>query len=163
MTTLLCIDVARSSGWCLRCGGAYSDSGQVDAFGEAPADLCRRAIEIDRKAVLVLEQPSHGNRATLVGLGAARGAWLAAWKNATGLRTLARVKSVYPATWRSKLFGNVSGFALQERLHAQLVSKKTDPGADESAAVCIASWAERELEKNLARKSAARTRSACRG
>jgi hypothetical protein len=143
--TILAVDVAATSGWCIRTGGEYHSSGQCDAFGPEPLEVCRRALGLDRKSRLVLEQPSHGNRATLVGLGAARGAWLSAWQAATGLSSSTRVKSVYPATWRSQLFSTSCGFQLQERLHAQVVSKKRSLGPDEAAAVCIASWAETEL------------------
>jgi len=36
--------------------------------------------------------------------------------------------------WRADLFGATAAFALQEKLTAQLVSRKTDPGADEAVA-----------------------------
>jgi hypothetical protein len=160
---VLAVDTARSSGWCITIGGAYHSSGQCDAFGPAPREICVRVINLSPKAQLVLERPFGGSTATLVGLGAARGCWESSWREATGGKTLVRCKSVYPQVWRSQLFGSTASFALQERLTAQLVTRKTDVGADEAAAVCIARWAERELEKNAARKSAVRTRSASHG
>jgi hypothetical protein len=140
---LLAVDTAKSSGWCLLQGGKYVDSGQCDAFGSVPRELCARAVALNPKAVLVLEKPFGGNLATLTGLGAARGCWLSAWRSATGRKTDVRVVSVLPQVWRSQLFGATASFALQEKLTAQLVSRKTDIGADEAAASCIARWAMR--------------------
>lgn len=144
MKTLLAVDVAASSGWCIRQDGRYVDSGQCDAFGDGPLEVVRRVIGMDRKAVMVLEKPSHGNRATLVGLGAAKGPWISAWKNATGLRTLARVKERFPATWRAKLWGDTLKNPLREKIAAQVMTGKRDPGPDESAACCLCLAFERD-------------------
>lgn len=137
MITHLAVDVAASSGWCIRQDGRYVDSGQCDAFGDGPLDVVRRVIALDPKAIMVLEKPSHGNRATLVGLGAAKGPWISAWKHATGLRTLPRVKERFPATWRSRLWGDTRKFPARELLTAQVMSGRKAMGADESAACCL--------------------------
>lgn len=142
MNVVLAVDVAKTSGWCITdAEGQWAMSGEVDAFSQDVIDICRLALQMDRKAVIALETPSHGNRATLVGLGAARGCWISAWKNATGLKTTPRLKNVYPATWRSELFGNTSKFPTQERLSASMFSGKQSVGPDEAAACCIARYA----------------------
>lgn len=141
MSALLALDVARSTGWCIVVDGAYHSSGECDAFSDEPRTICARVIELDAKARVVAERPFGGSMATLIGLGAAKGAWEAAWRAATGNRTVVRWRSVYPSTWRSQLFGSTASFALQERLTAQLMTRKTDVGADEAAACAIARWA----------------------
>lgn len=141
MRVVLAIDTARNSGWCLTADGKYVDSGECDAYGDAPREVCRRAVELDAKAELLLETAFGGSLATLRGLGAARGCWLSAWRWATGKKTTARIRSVMPQTWRAALFGATAGFALQEKLTAQVFSRKTDPAPDEAAAICIARWA----------------------
>lgn len=140
MSAVLSVDVARSSGWCLYVDGKYHSSGECDAFGDGVIDACKRAFEVDSKPWLVLEQPSHGNRTTLVSLGAARGAWLSAWARANGTKAPRRCKSVFPATWRSQLFGDTSSMPLREKLYAQVITGRKDCGADEAAAVAIAAW-----------------------
>lgn len=145
MTTYLCVDTAKKSGHCTLDDndGRWFMHGECDAFGEFPPKICRAAILRDSKCILVLEKPSHGNRTTLVGLGQAHGAWLAAWYAAGGKKS--RVKRVYPATWRAKLFGDTSKMPLREKLMAQSLTKRTDVGADESAAVCLAEYCARYL------------------
>lgn len=141
MTVILNVDVARNSGWCITVDRKYHSSGEVDVYGDGPAEVCQRAVELDKKAELVLEQPSHGNRTTLVSLGAARGTWLLAWARACGTKSPRRYVSVFPATWRSKVFQSVGSYPLREKLHAQLVTGRKDVGPDEAAAVCISTWA----------------------
>jgi hypothetical protein len=148
MNVVLAVDTARSSGWCITQGGKYVDSCQCDAFSDEPRALCARAIALDPKAQLVLERPFGGNLATLQGLGAARGCWLSAWRAATGKKTDVRVTSVYAQVWRSQLFGSSAGFALQERITAQLMTRKTHVGADEAAAICIGRWANLRQTRN---------------
>lgn len=143
--TWLCIDTAKRSG---HCNVANTDatpwlSGECDAFGPYPYQVCLRALTVDPKCTLVLEKPSHGNRTTLVGLGQAHGAWLVAWYQAGGKKS--RVKRIYPATWRASLWGDTSKMPLREKLFAQAVTGRVGLGADESAACCLAEYCRKEL------------------
>lgn len=140
MRHVLSVDTAANSGWCITDdNGVYVDSGECKAFSYETTLICARATDLNPKTLLMLEQPSHGNRAQLVGMGAARGAWLMGWEAAGGKKP----KSVYPVTWRSKLFGNTAKNPTQERLAAQIFSKKSEVGPDEAAAICIAVYATR--------------------
>lgn len=144
MKWFLAVDTARTSGWCITDGhGKYFHSGECDAYSVEVTDACRLVLSHDPKAQLMLEKPSHGNRASLVGMGAARGAWIAAWTQAGGKKP----KDVFPATWRSELFGDTAKNPTRERLAAQVFSKKSGVGPDEAAAVCIAHWAVRKATK----------------
>lgn len=160
---LLAVDTAKRSGWCLLQNGKYVDSGECDAFGSAPRELCARAIALNPKAVLILEKPFGGNLATLTGLGAARGCWLSAWRSATGRKTTARVRSVLPQTWRSELFGTSAGFPLQEQLTAQLVTGQTNIHPDRAAAICIARWAARREKTTPHSETESRMKTSKRG
>jgi hypothetical protein len=140
----LSVDTAATSGWCITdADGKYVDSGECNAFVHEVTLICARVLDLDPKAWLMLEKPSHGNRSQLVGMGAARGAWIAAWTQAGGRKP----KDVFPATWRSSLFGNTLKNHTQERLAAQLFSKKVPSGHDEAAAVCIGLYASRKRFK----------------
>lgn len=139
---VLSVDTAANSGWCLTQDGVYVDSGECEAFGAELPWICKRATALDKRALLMLEKPSHGNRSQLVGMGAARGAWMAGWNAAQGKKP----KDVFPATWRSDLFGNTAKNHTQERLTAQIFSKKAELGPDEAAAVCIAAWQSRKAK-----------------
>lgn len=141
MKWILAVDTAATSGWCITDGsGKFHASGECNAFGAEVADVCKLILSFDPKAQLMLEKPSHGNRSQLVGMGAARGAWIAAWTQAGGKKP----KDVFPATWRSELFGDTAKNPTRERLTAQLFSKKKETGPDEAAAVSIALWASRK-------------------
>lgn len=141
---VLSVDTAANSGWCITDqDGRYVDSGEVNAFVHETKLICSRVVDADAKSLLLLEKPSHGNRSQLVGMGAARGAWLSAWVQAGGKKP----KDVFPATWRSKLFGNTGKVPTQERLAAQVFSKKSEVGPDEAAAICIALYAARHVVK----------------
>jgi len=141
---VLAVDTAATSGWCITdSNGKYFTSGECNAFTADVSDACRLVLSHDPKAQLMLEKPSHGNRSQLVGMGAARGAWLAAWGQAGGKKA----KDVFPATWRSELFGDTAKNPTRERLTAQIFSKKENVGPDEAAAVSIALWAARKAVK----------------
>lgn len=140
MNAVLNVDTAKTSGWCITVDGKYHSSGEVDAFGPAPRELCARVIALDPLARLVLERPFGGNMQTLLGLGAAKGCWESAWLFATGRKTLARVGRVYPQVWRSNLFGGGAHSEMQEKIVAQVWSGKQETGPDENAAICIAKW-----------------------
>lgn len=141
MKVILSIDTAANSGWCITTDGAYYASGEVHCYGHGPFNICKMALALSDRARIVLEQSSHGTRKVLQGLGAARGAWLQAWTMANGTTEPTRFTSVFPKTWRGKVFSNAGNFPLQEKLHAQIVSKKEHVGSDEAAAVCISTWA----------------------
>lgn len=147
MRSFLCIDTAKSSGWCFvadnKIEPAEYESGRCDAFDIAVHSVCSAAVTNGSRCILILEKPSHGNRTTLVGLGQAHGAWLAAWYAAGGKKS--RVKRVYPATWRSELFGDTAKMPLREKLMAQHLTGKVNIGPDESAAVCLAEYCRRVL------------------
>jgi len=141
MRWILAVDTAANSGWSITdCNGKHFSSGECNAFTSTVTDVCRLILSHDPKATMLLEKPSHGNRSQLVGMGAARGAWIAAWSQAGGRKP----SDVFPATWRSSIFGDTAKNALRERLTAQVFSKKSEPGPDESAAVCISVFATRK-------------------
>lgn len=144
---VLAVDTAKTSGWCIVTDeGRYFYSGECNAFSADVTDACKLVLSHDPKAVLMLEKPSHGNRSQLVGMGAARGAWLSAWQQAGGKKP----RDVFPATWRSQLFGDTAKNPTRERLAAQVFSKKTGVGPDEAAAVCIARWASTQKKPKAA-------------
>jgi hypothetical protein len=102
------------------------------------------------EVVLVLEKPWKGDNArAYVGLGGARMMWLSAWENAGGSKR--RIVSVYPQTWRARLFGKTVGTLPLERAFARSSKSSRargmghglppEIGPDEAAAICIGKWA----------------------
>lgn len=162
---VLGVDAARSSGWAIMFGGALLQSGEANK--DRDAELLRvcgvavmQAERRDVPCVMVLEKPpniihSGAQASTFLGLGAARQAWLSAWRTQGGVRR--RVVSVIPARWRGALGirsrSSKGGLtvAQQERERALSHVKAcgqglVELGGDEAAAICIAEWGSRAGE-----------------
>ena len=149
--TILSVDTAEKSGWCLTHNGGYVFSGMVRSSNPAAvSDVIKMAIAHaapdGSHVVLVLEKPhaQRGRRgghrtniATLVGMGAARGTWLTMWKLA-GMPA-SRVVSVAPDVWRRRVMGGQG--AVAEQVVASAWAKREVTQPDEAAACCIAQWA----------------------
>lgn len=140
MTTVLGVDTAANSGWCIFHQDRYHSSGELRAMdARRVRQVVALAVALDPKCVLVLEKSFGGTLKTVSGLGAARGSWLASWQEINGLKTAARVKLVFPQTWRSSLLGSTAKTPLVEKLRAQLHAGRMT-GPDESPAICIAEY-----------------------
>lgn len=149
--TVLAVDTAHNSGWAIRTRGKLLWSGEVDTTDEHEVnDIVQLALQCAQTlpCALVLERPWGGrNVTTIMGLGAARDRWRAAWARAGQSNN--RLVSVYPVTWRARVLGPHSvrlkreAVRSLEKLVASLESNlhATAIGDDEAAAICISKWA----------------------
>jgi len=150
---VLAVDTATRSGWAALTHGsdAYLGFGEADTLDRAAlSDIVRWAAAHARcqrvPVVLVLESPFGGPVATLLGLGAARERWLAAWRE-YGLPAR-QVVSVVPSEWRARVLSPGWARAGRAAVRAQ---EQAVAGAtvgelvrgDEAAAILIARWAMR--------------------
>lgn len=171
---VLGIDTASVSGWAVRLQGRLMVSGQCRVTDESELDaviqeVCSLSCRHQLPAVCVLERAFGHRTNVLLQLGAARGAWLAAWKRAK--QPAARVVSVYPMTWRAALgvqaqrAKRVKGEprswahirekrAEQERIELAAARMEVAAaisgslGPDEAAAILISRWAAHAREVN---------------
>lgn len=149
---IVAVDTARRSGYCVWSCGDVQSCGWVDISKDDPDSLIEMAEKFANSPrkyslpalpiVLVLEKPWGGSGLTQQALGAARHAWLAAWRRrGQPARKVVRVK---PATWRKAVLGVTRGEQL-ERLELATASRLWGVGPiddrDVAAAVCIAEWA----------------------
>jgi len=160
---VLAVDTAARSGW-----AAIADRDRYLGFGEAdtldvPAlryivDWAEcNAVVRGVPLVLVLEAPWGGNIAMLMGLGAARERWLAAWRFLDMPQH--RVVYVQPSEWRAKVLGARWARAPREevRPHEQLVAAATvgeRVRGDEAPAILIAKWGLRAAKVERAMRGA---------
>jgi hypothetical protein len=158
---ILAVDTARNSGYAIYADGKYIRSGEtrIDDHGVLAAIVSQAMGDAaDANAysalVLVLERPYAGNSWTLQALGAARQAWLSAWKSMGQARR--RVITVYPVTWRARVLGVTRGETLPrvEKAYALAIKRAAqsarggmgaelpvDVGDDEAPAIGIGKWA----------------------
>lgn len=161
---ILAVDTAANSGWALVLCGVKINSGEVNIDDdEALRGICRAAVRYSAvPAFLVLEKPwNSGHTGALMGLGAARHAWLKAWKHACNTKTVRRCISVLPQTWRGALGikGKVASQEMRQALcEAHALSVTRPVGDDEFEALMIAAWAIRapKIEALLAPKRRAK-------
>lgn len=146
---VLAVDTAARSGWCAIHGRdqflAYGEADTLD--GPALRYIVRWALcHAEARGlplVLVLEKAWGGKPWVLVGLGAARERWMAAWR-ALDLPE-SHVVSVQPSEWRAVVLGKRWARAPREevRPHEQAIAKATVGAAvsgDEAPAILIARW-----------------------
>jgi len=146
---VLAVDTAARSGWAAIVGPErYLGFGEADTLDVASlryivdwADC--HATLLGLPLVLVLEAPFGGNMTMLMGLGAARERWLAAWRWLDMPQH--RVVYVQPSEWRCKVLGKRWARAPREevRPHEQatagaIVGERVR--GDEAAAILIAKW-----------------------
>jgi hypothetical protein len=151
----LAVDTAALSGWCVITGQdeflAFGEADTLDGaalryiVGWAQSHAARRGLPL----VLVLEAAWGGPAWVLIGLGAARGAWLAAWRD-EGLPK-SRTVSVMPSEWRARILGKRWANAPRElvRPHEQAVAAATvgqPVRGDEAPAILVARWAMRSAK-----------------
>lgn len=163
---VLGVDTATRSGWAVRTAGKLVRSGEVSTEDDDEMEWIARttvatALLQHLIPVLVLERPWGGNDAMLIGLGAARGAWLRAWRRAQQPKS--RVVRVYPASWRARVLGGgahalardvVRPIEMQAALHECCTCNAShmqtvrvscrgciELGPDEAAAILISKWA----------------------
>ena len=149
---VLAVDTAERSGWAAIHGKdqflAYGEADTLD--GPALRYIVRWAVcHAEARGlplVLVLEKAWGGKPWVLVGLGAARERWMAAWRDLG--QAEARVVSVQPSEWRAAVLGKRWARAKRDvvRPHEQAVAMATvgaAVGGDEAPAILIARWAMR--------------------
>ena len=157
---VLGVDTASRSGWALRQAGKLLYSGEVSIDDDAELDAIVRTAIHHRwcmPSVLVLERPWRSSSVNVImSLGAARKAWLNAWKRAG--QSQSRVVSVYPVTWRSrvgvaqpiprvKLSWDEKRARRDVGARMELAAAQTEVsctcnvGPDEAAAILISRWA----------------------
>jgi hypothetical protein len=166
---ILAIDTAKQSGWAIFTPGQYAESGEANIEDRVELErITARAMKIalacDMPCILVLEKPwRSGFASTYTGLGAARFAWMQAWK-AAGF-TERRVVRVHPQTWRSKVLGRSrrnesepkDAIAILEQRYAKATAGR-DVGPDEAAAIGLGVYATRagEVVAKLPKSAAGR-------
>lgn len=143
---ILAVDTAARSGWALVLCGVRINSGEVSIDDdEALRGICNAAVRYTVvPSILVLERPwASGHASAYIGLGAARHAWLKAWKRANNTKTVRRCISVLPQTWRGALGikGKVASQEMRLALcEAHRLSTTRPIGDDEFEALMIAAW-----------------------
>jgi hypothetical protein len=149
---VLGIDTAANSGWAIGHGqDVYLAYGEADTLDEPSLDYIvqwavRQAVVLGLPLVLVLEAPFGGGMRMLLGLGAARERWLAAWRRAG--QPTSRAVFVQPAEWRAPVLGAYWARAPREevRPHEQFVAGTIVGEAvrgDEAPAILVVRWAVR--------------------
>lgn len=151
---VLAVDTAGRSGWAIRVAGRLVASGEVDTLDAEEIDsIVREALSHALHvcpAVLVLERAWGDNTATLLGLGAARERWHAAWRRACQPKS--RIVQVYPVSWRARVLPKGACRLPREQVRpvelacaqheVPSVSRGTfEVGPDEAAAILISKWA----------------------
>jgi hypothetical protein len=147
---VLAVDTAECSGWAASHGqDEYLAFGEADTLDDvALRYIVRWALSCAQQRglplVLVLEAAWGGPAWVLLGLGAARERWMAAWR-AAGLPR-SQVVSVQPAEWRARVLGPHWSRARREQVrpYEQSVAEGVvgrDVSGDEAPAILIARWA----------------------
>lgn len=120
------------------------DATRPELVSEVVLYAMRAAANSGVPLVVVLERPFGGSMRVLVGLGMARGYWMAGLRRAG--HSTRRVISVMPNTWRAGVFGKGWARAPRDVIRAHELATacaeagRADLGADEAAAVCISKW-----------------------
>lgn len=160
---LLAVDAGKAGGWAIYLAGKLASFGECKGYDLAAITAVVSSLETlaeiaDLPMVLVLERPAtyrhKGKRSfgTVLGMGAARGVWRAAWVSA-GISER-RIVDAPIATWRSRVLGKGWGGAVARetvRQHEQLVArnhvehelgpvKAQQVGPDSAPAILIGRW-----------------------
>jgi hypothetical protein len=164
---VLAVDTATRSGWAaVVAPERYLSFGEADTNDRASISYIVRwaivhAAAIGLPLVLVLERPFGGrSMSMLLGLGAARERWLAAW-DAAGMSSR-HVVSVYPAEWRARVLGKGWASAPRDvvRPHEQGIASAIvgeSVRGDEAPAILIARWALRAAKVAAVLRTGRRT------
>lgn len=153
----LVVDPGRASGWCLveRGGPSFIGSqfaevrlyahGEADSWTEEVENVVRHARTSNAEA-LVLELPGLGPSlppATVLGLGAALGAWERAWRLSRGAERSVIVH-IPAMTWRSTVLGGgqrpTEEWKAAARAHLRAIGLDIE-GNEAPDAVCLAEHA----------------------
>ena len=160
---VLAVDSGKQGGWSIWAEGRLVQFGELAGYDyDSVLAVVRAATQLAElgglPCVLVLEQPATyragGKRSftTILGLGASRGVWRAAWQGAR--ESERRIVDAPIATWRSRVLGRGSTRLTRDEVrpleqHAArgLVIVTLGPahalkvGPDSAPAVCIGKWA----------------------
>lgn len=161
---LLAVDAGKAGGWAIYLAGKLVQFGQLNGYDLVAvqgvvAALVQLAEIASLPMVLVLERPATyrhaGKRSfgTVLGMGAARGVWRAAWVSAGCSER--RMVDAPIATWRSRVLGkgwggNVARETVRQHellVAAQHVERELGPakaqqvGPDSAPAILIGRWA----------------------
>lgn len=161
---LLAVDAGKEGGWAVYVAGKLVQFGEVKGYDltavqAVVAGLVQLAEISSVPMVLVLERPATyrhaGKRSfgTVLGMGAARGVWRAAWVSAGCSER--RIVDAPIATWRSRVLGKGWGGAVARetvRQHEQLIARQmverelgvqraAAVGPDSAPAILIGKWA----------------------
>jgi hypothetical protein len=178
---VLGVDSGKAGGWSIYAAGKLVQFGELDGFDlEAVCKVVRAALQIaeiaDMPAVLVIERPAtyrgSGKRSfgTVLGMGATRGVWRAAWQSEGGATR--RIVDAPIATWRSQVLGkgwggrvtreqvrpveqSMARFIVRSELGEEHAAKV---GPDSAPAICIGRWGSHASQ--VAKRLPARSRAA---